>query len=34
MFDEIYYVKDVWLLWMFGYEGMWGEGVDDVFFVW
>lgn len=30
-FDETYYVKDAWSLWMLGYEGVWGENADDAF---
>ena len=28
-FDETYYVKDAWSLWVLGYEGTWGEGADE-----
>ena len=28
MFDEIYYARDAWSVWKFGYEGAW-EGDDD-----
>ena len=28
-FDETYYVKDAWSLWMLGYEGTWGDGANE-----
>ena len=31
MFDETYYVKDAWSLWMLGYEGTWSEGANAAF---
>jgi dolichyl-phosphate-mannose-protein mannosyltransferase len=30
-FDETYYVKDAWSLWVLGYEGNWGEGANEEF---
>lgn len=30
-FDETYYVKDAWSLWLLGYEGTWGDGADEAF---
>lgn len=30
-FDETYYVKDAWSLWLLGYEGTWGDGANEVF---
>lgn len=31
VFDEIYYAKDGWSLWHFGYEREWAEGADAAF---
>lgn len=31
VFDETYYVKDAWSLWVQGYEGTWGNGANDMF---
>lgn len=28
-FDETYYVKDAWSLWVQGYEGVWGDGANE-----
>nr|WP_246286054.1 phospholipid carrier-dependent glycosyltransferase [Microbacterium pseudoresistens] len=30
-FDETYYVKDAWSLWVQGYEGTWGDGANELF---
>ncbi|MGV2985772.1 dolichyl-phosphate-mannose--protein mannosyltransferase [Microbacterium sp. AGC85] len=30
-FDETYYVKDAWSLWLLGYEGTWGDGANESF---
>jgi len=30
-FDETYYVKDAWSLWVLGYEGSWGDGANEAF---
>ena len=30
-FDETYYVKDAWSLWILGYEGTWGENANEAF---
>lgn len=30
-FDETYYVKDAWSLWLLGYEGTWGENANEAF---
>ncbi|MEW1963313.1 phospholipid carrier-dependent glycosyltransferase [Microbacterium sp. NPDC077644] len=30
-FDETYYVKDAWSLWLLGYEGTWGDGANEAF---
>jgi len=30
-FDETYYVKDAWSLWVLGYEGTWGDGANEAF---
>lgn len=30
-FDETYYVKDAWSLWVLGYEGVWGDGANEEF---
>lgn len=30
-FDETYYVKDAWSLWVQGYEGTWGDGANESF---
>ncbi|MGM1016871.1 MAG: dolichyl-phosphate-mannose--protein mannosyltransferase [Actinomycetota bacterium] len=30
-FDETYYVKDAWSLWVLGYEGSWGDGSNEAF---
>lgn len=31
VFDEIYYVKDVWIFMYFGYEGIWNVNVNVSF---
>jgi dolichyl-phosphate-mannose-protein mannosyltransferase len=28
-FDETYYVKDAWSLWLLGYEGTWGDDANE-----
>ncbi len=30
-FDETYYVKDAWSLWVLGYEGTWSAGANELF---
>lgn len=30
-FDETYYVKDAWSLWLLGYEGTWSDGANAAF---
>lgn len=30
-FDETYYVKDAWSLWVQGFEGVWREGANELF---
>ncbi|WP_404438432.1 phospholipid carrier-dependent glycosyltransferase [Microbacterium aerolatum] len=30
-FDETYYVKDAWSLWVLGYEGTWADGANEAF---
>ncbi|MBS1907597.1 MAG: phospholipid carrier-dependent glycosyltransferase [Actinobacteria bacterium] len=31
VFDETYYVKDAWSLWVQGYEGSWRSGANEMF---
>ncbi|WP_295035723.1 dolichyl-phosphate-mannose--protein mannosyltransferase, partial [uncultured Microbacterium sp.] len=31
VFDETYYVKDAWSLWVQGYEGTWGDKANELF---
>ncbi|MBS1699570.1 MAG: dolichyl-phosphate-mannose--protein mannosyltransferase, partial [Actinobacteria bacterium] len=31
VFDETYYVKDAWSLWVQGYEGAWGDDANALF---